>query len=396
MVKYHLIKLKNNLTVFLIQTKKLSSLDLTLYIKAGSTYETKANSGISHLLEHLLFLRTREPEFYPLGLDIYPFTRKDFTYFEVNMHKYYLKEILRILSSVIIYPEFNKDSLERIKKIVAEELVEFYSDPYNVLNQKIDEYLYKNNSLSLSIGGTKESIDKLGIGDLETWYSEFYIPERMILTVVGDIRIDQTVKMINEFFVFKNTGDKHRNIVQKPDYCQIPRGFIKVRGNNLQQSYLSFVFPMAGISSPKYINHLLLSEIINRKLRLGMRNSEFFYDMDFDCHTYLTAGELRIIIGCNKNNIDKIRKEFDKQLQRIEITERFFNKIKEYFKLQFSLKEDNTADLSSLTLYLLNDMSQLLTIDDEVKKIQNIKLNKLRRAQKKIFNKRYYCFLMSP
>jgi len=170
-LQFYCKKLENNLTLFVIKTKKLSSLDITLYIKTGSFYEDKNNNGISHLLEHLLFLKTKQSKLNLTALDISPYTKKDFTYFEITTHKNLIKDGLSSLFSVVASPDFTKKNLEIVKKITKEELVEFYEDPYDVLNQEVDSYLYKNNSLGLSIGGSGKSIDNISTSDLKNWYN---------------------------------------------------------------------------------------------------------------------------------------------------------------------------------------------------------------------------------
>jgi len=399
MLKFYHKKLKNDLTLFVIKTKKLSSLDITLYVKTGSIYENKNNNGISHLLEHLLFLKTKQPRLNLVALDIYPYTRKDFTYFEITTHKDLLNVGLSTLFSVITFPDFTKKNFSIIKNVVKEELVEFYENPYDVLNQKIDAYLYKNNSLALNIGGNEKSIDNISISGLEDWYNNYYHPNNMLLTLVGNININETVKKINNILRLNSLPenkniDKNTNKIIYPATTSKP---IHLKNNiSFQQTYLAFVFPTSGIDSQNYINFVLLGDILNKKIRQTFENSGLFYDIQLYYHQYLNTGEFRIITACKKNNVDIIYKKIDSFIKNNKISISSFEKIKKYIEYQFILKENHVDELSSLSLYLLKNNPKLITLEDEIKTIKNIKFNEINQIKIKFFNKKNsYFFIMN-
>jgi len=398
MLKYYIKKLKNGLTVFIINTKKLSSLDITLYVRVGSIYENKENNGISHLLEHLLFLKTKQLKSSQVGLDIYPYTQKDFTYFEITTHKDLAGEALSAVSSAVLLPEFTRNNLKIIKKIVLEEIMEYCDNPYEVFNQKIDQYLYKNSSLALDVAGSKEKIRVITADDLKNWYEKYYIPENMILTLAGDINVNATIKQINKLFHFNNFKSKAidypENISGKIIYPKVLAKPIKFINHNFQQAYLTFVFPASGINDSKYIYNVLLAELLNRKMRQKLENSGLFYNIELDYRQYLNTGEFRIITACNKKNINKAAKELITFVNNVKISEHFFKDIKNYIRYQFMLKEDSVDELSSLSLYLLAGRFKLITIEDETKKIKNISYEEMFKIKEKIFNKNYYYFFI--
>ena len=396
MLEYSIKKLANNVTVFIVNTKKLSSLDITLYIKVGSVYENEKNNGISHLLEHLLFLKTKRPNLHPVALDIYPYTRKDFTYFEITTHKKLAREALSALLPVILSPSFTKANLKNIKKIVAEEMSDFYDDPNYILNQEIDRFLYKKTSLAFSVAGNKKSINNITIKDLKEWYKKYYAPSNMILTLIGDIDVSKTIKQINNAFHFQKSQSETKKITDQIVYPKINTQPIKLRKTNFQKSYLAFVFPVSGVNGPNYIYYVFLAEILNRKIRQKLENSGLFYDIQLYFHCYLNAGEFRVITACDKSNVNKIIKEFNTLYNAIKISNPYFRDMKDYIKCQFLLKKDNVDELSSLSLYLLAGNPKIITLDDEIRKIESINLDKIKKIKNKIFNvKNCYTFIMN-
>ncbi len=397
MPKFFLKKLENNLTLLFIQTQT-TSLDITFYINVGSANEHKKNNGISHLLEHLLFLKTKQSVLYPVGLDIYPHTRKDFTYFEITTHKSLLNESLSALSSVLFSPNFNNNNLKTIKKIAKEELREFYGDPYSVLNQQIDQFLYQNNSLALNIGGDENLINNITISNLKEWYNRYYQPENMVLTIAGNVNITKTIKeinrVVNKYHLPENACYNEKIDIHYPKAKNKP---ITLKSNaDYAQTYIAFVFPVVGINHPNYIPCVILAEMLNKKIRYEMENSGLFYDIELSYHQYMYAGEFRIITACQQNHTSEVLKKINDFVQNVIITSSFFKTSKEYIEYQWKIKEDYVDELSSLSLYLLCNQPKLITLQNEIEIIKNTQYRDINEMKKKYFhNKNMYTFIMN-
>lgn len=393
MLNYYHKKLENEAELLVIRSKKLVSLDVTLYIKSGSMYENNSNRGISHLLEHLLFLKTKESKLNPIALDIYPYTRKDFTYFEINTHKDLLSTALDNLFYIINNPDFSNKNLEIVKNIVKEELLEFSNDPYELLNQEIDSRIYLGHSLGSNIAGSQESIDSISLEELRDWYYKYYQPRNMILSVVGDVSVLEVVSKV-KFNKAASTLPVDKKI-DKVVYPKVNK-IISFKSNlDLSFNYLAFVFPTSGINSLDYIKFILLAEILNKKIRQSFENSGLLYDIQLHYHSYLNTGEFRVITACDKSKADLIIRKFNSFLDDSEITRSVFEDIKEYIKYQFALKEDNVDELSSLTLYLLKQKPTLTTLEDEIEQIDSLKFSELKKLKKDFFNKsNCYYFIM--
>lgn len=387
MLSYYYKNKKNNLSLFIIKTKKLSSLDITLYIKTGSVYENIDNNGISHLLEHLIFLKTKNLNNNSLALNIYPYTNKDFTYYEITTHKDLLDKALLSLFKVIRKPEFSQKNLKIIKNIVKEEILEMYHDPESIFHQKIDSYLYQKNSLALSIGGNLKTIENISLSDLKNWYRKNYQASRAILTIAGDVNVKEITKKINGKFLLNNN-----KLVDNDDYkIKYPKNtkkLIKFKGNiKPLKPHLAFVFPTVGINHKNYLDFVLLAEILNRQIRQEFENSGFLYEVNFFYQNNLKNGEYRLIINCQKKNLKLIIEKFNYFLLNYRLSINNFSKTKDYLIYQFLLKQDNVCDLSSLSLYLLAKNKKILTLDDEINYLKNIDYKIIKKLKADYFNK---------
>jgi predicted Zn-dependent peptidase len=394
MAKFYFEKLKNNLDLLVIKTKNTALLDITLYVKVGSVYENKENNGISHLLEHLLFLKTKNNDIDSIALDIYPYTHKEFTYFEITTHRDLLDSGLSTLFSVVNLPDFSEKNLRTVKNIAKEELRDFYDNSYDVFNQEIDSFLYKNNSLSFNIGGSEENIEKIELKDIEEWYKNYYCPENMLLTLVGDIDVNKTVKHLNSILKSQNPGEnynkKRKNQIIYPDKKS---KIIEIKNSiDFQQTHLAIVFPVVGINHYAFISFVLLAEILNRKIRQAFENSGLLYDVELSYQNYLNSGEFRIMTTCQKKNANKLFQELDSFIENFKISSSFFKEVKKHLKYQFLMKEDRVDEMSSLSLYLLDNKSEVITVEEEVRRLERTELDEIKKIQKEYFNKKnaYY------
>jgi predicted Zn-dependent peptidase len=136
----------------------------------------------------------------------------------------------------------------------------------------------------------------------------------------------------------------------------------------------------------------LLAEILNRKIRQAFENSGLLYDVELSYQNYLNSGEFRIMTTCQKKNANKLFQELDSFIENIKISSSFFEEVKKHLKYQFLMKEDRVEEMSSLSLYLLDNKSEVTIIEEEVRRLERIEFDEIKKIQKKHFNKKnaYY------
>jgi len=92
---------------------------------------------------------------------------------------------------------------------------------------------------------------------------------------------------------------------------------------------------------------------------------------------------MRLITSIKKNK-PGLLEELIKQLQGLDFSVSFFERIKNSLEKQFSLKEDNIDDLSSLTMYKIFGAKKIFTPQEEAKKINSIKYSSLKKIKNEI------------
>src|SRR6185503_6814245 len=124
--------LDNGLAVTTVALPHLHTAVCALFIKVGSRFETPADNGLSHFVEHMLF---RGTERYPtslalntaverLGSTLHAETGRDYTLFQLALEPEYVPAAIELLGELLGRPRFADIELER--ELVLEELNEDY------------------------------------------------------------------------------------------------------------------------------------------------------------------------------------------------------------------------------------------------------------------------------
>jgi len=191
--------LENGLPVVFTPLPHLSLTSIVLFVRVGSRFETPADSGLSHLLEHVLFRGSeRYPDTYTLntalegvgsGLDAA--TSRDFTTFEATCLPSNVEEMLLILGDMLTRPLLSGVDVEQ--RIITEEL----QDEIDAKGRDIDPdnlskmTMFAGSSMALKVGGVLARIQRFTEDDCRRWHRHFYTATNMVLAISGPITLDQ-------------------------------------------------------------------------------------------------------------------------------------------------------------------------------------------------------------
>ncbi|WP_423252704.1 EF-P 5-aminopentanol modification-associated protein YfmH [Melissococcus plutonius] len=202
--------LENGLTVYLIPKQdfhKTYALFTTNYGSIDNDFTPlnksefiKVPDGIAHFLEHKMFEKEEGDVFQKFGSQgasanaFTSFTKTSYLFSTTDQVKLNLTTLLDFVQS----PYFTKETVEKEKGIIGQEIQMYQDDPDWRLFFGMIENLYPNHPLHIDIAGTIESIREITAEDLYTCYNTFYHPSNMKLVVVGNIDPDGLMALIYE------------------------------------------------------------------------------------------------------------------------------------------------------------------------------------------------------
>lgn len=200
--------LENGLKVLVKEDHRAPVVVSQVWYKVGSSYEYEGITGVSHILEHMMFKGTKAHppgDFSRIvaenGGQENAFTGQDYTSYYQRLEKTRLPvsfelEADRMRDLQLTGEEFNKE-----REVVLEERRMRTDDQPRA---KAYEYFmavaHTNGGYRNPIIGWADDIRNLTVGDLQDWYELWYAPNNATLVVVGDVDPDEVFSLAEEYF----------------------------------------------------------------------------------------------------------------------------------------------------------------------------------------------------
>lgn len=147
-------------------------------------------AGVAHYLEHKMFElpggRDVTAEFAALGASVNAFTSYDMTAYYFSCTENF-DASLRLLLEFVSTPYFTRESVERERGIIQQEIDMNLDAPDSVIFDNLMQAVYANHPVRVPILGTGESIREITPEILEICHRAFYHPGNMLLCVIGDV-----------------------------------------------------------------------------------------------------------------------------------------------------------------------------------------------------------------
>lgn len=200
--------LENGLRVITIPKKDDLATTFLVLVEAGSKYEAKPQSGISHFLEHMCFKGTaKRPsalhiagELDGLGAEYNAFTSQEYTGYFAKVEAHKIDAALDIVSDLYLNPVFDAKEIAKEKGVVVEELNMYEDQPMKKINDHFMELLYGDQPAGWDVGGTKEVVRSLTKEGLEEYRAAHYLPQATVVVVAGAFDESEMLKKIEAAF----------------------------------------------------------------------------------------------------------------------------------------------------------------------------------------------------
>ena len=152
--------------------------------------------GTAHFLEHKLFENeggsNADEIFTALGAEANAYTTYTATRYMFSATDK-IKECLETLLSFVTHPYFSKESVEKERGIITQEILMYDDDPYESAMENCLRKMYRNSGVRRSICGSVDSLSEINSDILYDTHKDFYNLNNMMLSVCGDVTIQQVL-----------------------------------------------------------------------------------------------------------------------------------------------------------------------------------------------------------
>jgi zinc protease len=200
--------LDNGLKAILLEDHKAPVTTFQVWYRVGSRNEELGKTGISHLMEHMMFKGTHKvgPEqvsrlIQEAGGNINAFTSKDYTAYFETLAAQRVGIAMELEADRMANLALREEDFRTEKMVVMEERrLRTEDQPMAILFEEANAVAYLSHSYQWPVVGWMSDISQLSVDDLRSYYRTYYVPNNAFLVVVGDFHTDALFSEIEKYF----------------------------------------------------------------------------------------------------------------------------------------------------------------------------------------------------
>jgi zinc protease len=218
--------LPNGLKVLLHEDHTTPIVAVSVMYHVGSKNEKPDRTGFAHFFEHLLFegsenIKRGEFDDYinNAGGNNNANTWYDRTFYYEVLPSNQLALGLWLESERMLHAKVENVGIETQRQVVKEERRQRVDNqPYGRLLEETMKRTFTTHPYKTSVIGSMEHLDAAVESDYKQFYKDFYRPDNAILSIAGDIDIEQTKKLIDLYFkdIPRGQGEVYRPKISEP------------------------------------------------------------------------------------------------------------------------------------------------------------------------------------
>lgn len=389
--------LSNGLTI-LHDPRESEVITIQVTIKIGSIHETKEIAGISHYLEHLLFEGTKKRkdskiisnEIESRGGNFNAYTTNERTAYYVTIHKDFFDVALDVLADMMQNSTFNKKPIETERKVILDEINLVTDEPRNHQWILFFKTLFQNHPVKNPTYGTVETMKSINKRQILDYYTSYYVPNNMVVTVVGNVQ-NLKSKIGSKFKHAAPKQVKFNLDLSEPEQTSARK---TVEKRKIQTSYLVFGYKTV----PRHHKDSYVFDIIKAILGRGQSGRLFYeirtknalaYEIGAHNDSGKTYGAFCIYLSTNKKNIQKCLSIVKKELQKIQyINKKDLEEAKTFLVGNLFLQTEDSHGRADL-LSTWETISKAEDADSYLSKIKKVSIKDVTRVAKKYFTKNH-------
>lgn len=309
--------LENGLIILAKESPPKDLVSINVTLKAAPLYEEEyLGSGISHLVEHMVFkgTKTRKPgdiekEVRSYGGLINASVSFDVTNYQITVPSGYFSNALSLLKDMLLNAAFEKGELEKEREVVLKEARLNKDDPEKKLVALLFANAYLRHPYKYPAIGFESLLKALTREDLVRYYNRRYVPNNIVITAVGGINPKDALRDIEK--EFKDFRPPDYRPANKGEREPIQMGKkLKVEEAPVTLSYLAMGFHSSGILDEDLFALDTLSMILGRgnNSRLNnvlVKSRRKTHSISASNHTPQDPGLFIISALLDKDNIEQ-------------------------------------------------------------------------------------------
>lgn len=308
------LNLNNGIKVVLEECEHFNSVSIGVWVKVGSRNECKANNGIAHMTEHMLFKGTKTKTAgdiakisASLGGNLNAYTSKECTSYYCKTLPELIGPAIEVLGDMICNSRIDDEDLENEKSVVCDEIVMYNDSAEDYVHEVLQKKVYRKHPLGYLISGKKKVVKGFTSEDIKDFIANYYTVDNMVISLAGKFQKKNVIKMLNKAFESVKKSDSFQQLTS-PDYTIA--SFEKKQ--DIEQLHLNIVFPATSfLHEDRYcitlLNNILGGDVNSRLFQEIREKRGLTYNICSYGSAFSDVGLLHIYAALNPSQKDMIQ-----------------------------------------------------------------------------------------
>ena len=400
------ITLPNGLRIIGEYIPHFRSVSVGLWIGCGSQYENRAQAGMSHYIEHMVFKGTTirsardiAEQMDEVGGHLNAFTSKECTCFYAKVVDEHVRLAMDIICDLAVRPVFDPEEMEKEKGVVLEEIDMSEDTPEDLVHELLMLAHFGDQPVSRPILGTAESVQSFTRDQVLEYWKQMYRPENAVLAVAGSYKWEDILALANEFL-----GDWEKGSFVMPEFHTdaVKPAFLR-RDKDIEQANICLGFPGLATGSDMGYELSLFSSVYggamsSRLFQKIREESGLAYSVYSYPNSYTDCGMLSVYAATSPDNarlvcdmiMDETRRLVEGGLTRDE-----FNKAREQLKSGYILGQESTSSRMHAAGRRMLLLGSTRTEDEVIARVNSMDFDKTNELMRKLLGAEPSCALVS-
>jgi len=405
--------LPSGLRVISEQVPGQRSATIGVWVGVGSRDESPALHGCSHFLEHLLFKGTPERSALEISIaldavggEFNAFTAKEYTCFHARVLDEDLPLAVDVLGDMITSSLITEEDVDAERDVILDEIAMHDDDPDDVAHNLFSSLAWGDSPLGRPIAGTAASIESMTRDQIRRFYRRHYRPERMVISVAGNVDHAKVVRLVRSAFSRRDFLDGTAEPVAQRQTLMPRKVGTGIAEATRHFEQVNVVLGVQGLtrSDPRrfalgVLNAALGGGTSSRLFQEVREKRGLAYSVFSFASQHVDAGLVGVSVGCLPNKLeqvlDVVRAELAKIAQDgIDLEELTRGKGQLKGGLVLGL-EDSASRMTRLGKSELVD-DELLSIDEVLARIDGVTLDDVRLLAAELFSQPEILAVVGP
>jgi predicted Zn-dependent peptidase len=405
--------LPSGLRIITEQVPGQRSASIGVWVGVGSRDESPALHGCSHFLEHLLFKGTPERSALDISIaldavggEFNAFTAKEYTCFHARVLDEDLPLAVDVLGDMVTSSLITEDDVNAERDVILDEIAMHDDDPDDVAHNLFSALAWGDSPLGRPIAGTAASIESMTPDQVRRFYHRHYRPERMVISVAGNVDHTQVVRLVRAAFSRRDflAGTAAPVVTRQTARSRKAGTGIAEATRHFEQ--VNIVLGVQGLtrSDPRrfalgVLNAALGGGTSSRLFQEVREKRGLAYSVFSFASQHVDAGLVGVSVGCLPNKLEQVLDVVRAELAKIAqdgIDDEELTRGKGQLKGGLVLGlEDSASRMTRLGKSELVD-DELLSIDEVLSRIDRVTLEDVRLLAAELFSQQEILAVVGP